>query len=89
MREMRPYGSVRGVPGDRHPYRDSAPPAPSSSRGSRGGREGRSKPGRRWNRHVTAYTGATSAAGSGLLLDLSPSGYTIRELGRHGGDTIQ
>ena len=26
MREMRTYGSVRGVPGDRHPYRDSAPP---------------------------------------------------------------
>jgi hypothetical protein len=23
MRESRPYGFVRGVPGDRHPYRDS------------------------------------------------------------------
>jgi hypothetical protein len=23
MRECRTYGSVRGVPGDRHPYRDS------------------------------------------------------------------
>jgi hypothetical protein len=22
MRETRSYGSVRGVPGDRHPYRD-------------------------------------------------------------------
>ena len=24
MRETRSYGSVRGVPGDRHPYRDPA-----------------------------------------------------------------
>jgi len=24
MREIRSYGSVRGVPGNRHPYRDSA-----------------------------------------------------------------
>jgi|GEM_PF-6254444 len=24
MREIRPYGSVRGVAGDRYPYRDSA-----------------------------------------------------------------
>jgi len=26
MREMRTYGSVRGVPGDRHPYRDCRSP---------------------------------------------------------------
>ena len=26
MREIRPYGSVRGVPGDRHPYRDPSNP---------------------------------------------------------------
>ena len=32
MREMRPYGSVRGVPGDRHPYRDSVPPVPTLMR---------------------------------------------------------
>jgi hypothetical protein len=25
MRESRTYGSVRGVPGNRHPYRDQAP----------------------------------------------------------------
>ena len=25
MRESRTYGFVRGVPGDRHPYRDSQP----------------------------------------------------------------
>jgi len=25
MRELRPYGFVRGVPGDWHPYRDSQP----------------------------------------------------------------
>jgi hypothetical protein len=38
MREMRPYGSVRGVPGDRHPYRDSGPAAPTlmKSYGRRG-----------------------------------------------------
>jgi hypothetical protein len=29
MRECRTYGSVRGVPGDRHPYRDSLEYAPS------------------------------------------------------------
>jgi hypothetical protein len=28
MRECRTYGSVRGVPGDRHPYRDSEEHAP-------------------------------------------------------------
>src|SRR6266699_4235772 len=27
MREIRPYGSVRGVRGDSHPYRDSQEPA--------------------------------------------------------------
>jgi hypothetical protein len=29
MRECRTYGSVRGVPGDRHPYRDSLNTCPN------------------------------------------------------------
>ena len=33
MREIRSYGSVRGVPGNRHPYRD-----PTSQRRERGAR---------------------------------------------------
>ena len=28
MREFRSYGSVRGVPGNRHPYRDYTPELP-------------------------------------------------------------
>ena len=31
MRENRPYGSVRGVAGDRYPYRDSACPIEASA----------------------------------------------------------
>ena len=30
MRESRPYGSVRGVPGDWRPYRDPGKPRPAS-----------------------------------------------------------
>jgi hypothetical protein len=32
MREFRTYGSVRGVPGNRHPYRDHAPDVPGRNR---------------------------------------------------------
>jgi hypothetical protein len=33
MRESRPYGSVRGVPGDRRPYRDPGNPRPAPPEG--------------------------------------------------------
>jgi hypothetical protein len=47
MREIRSYGSVRGVAGNRHPYRDSP------GRVGRGRDEQRARlggPRRRWNR---------------------------------------
>jgi hypothetical protein len=43
MREILTYGSVRGVPGNRHPYRDTPPNPPLRLR--RGGQGGEARQG--------------------------------------------